>query len=129
LKSVEALGRIAIDVKKANQYFERCDAKFAYFITPAGVDGASARPKMRARMIFYNGEDPATGSAAGCCAAWMVRHGVAKRDEQVLIEQGVEMKRRSHLYVRAGKSTEGDRIVNVRVGGNVVEVMQGEVFL
>ena len=127
VKSVEALGRVALDWKKAEQYMGRTDAKFLYFVTPGGVAGA--RPKMRARMIFYNGEDPATGSAAGCCAAWMVRHGVAKPDEQVLIEQGVEMKRTSHIYVRAGKSTEGDRVVNVRVGGTVVEVMQGEVFL
>lgn len=127
LKSLEALGRIALNWKKADEYLGRTDAKFLYFVTPGGVDGE--RPKMRARMIFYNGEDPATGSAAGCCAAWMVRHGVAKPDQQVLIEQGVEMKRRAQMFVRGGKSTEGDRIVNVRVGGTVVEVMQGEVFL
>jgi trans-2,3-dihydro-3-hydroxyanthranilate isomerase len=126
VKSVEALGRIALDWKKTNAYLERSDAKFFYFITPAvSTDG----PRMRARMIFYNGEDPATGSAAGDAAAYMVRHGVAQPDQTVVIEQGVEMKRRSLLSVRAGKSTEGDRVVNVRVGGNVVEVMQGEVFL
>jgi len=128
LKSLEALGRLALDWHKAAQYLPRTDAKFLYFVTPGGADG-DGRPKMRARMVFYNGEDPATGSAAGCCAAWMVRHGVAQPDQQVLIEQGVEMKRPSHMYVRGGKSTEGDRIVNVRVGGTVVEVMQGEVFL
>jgi len=38
-------------------------------------------------MIFYNGEDPATGSAAGCTAAWMAMHGVATSEERVLIEQ------------------------------------------
>ena len=82
---------------------------------------------VRARMIFYNGEDPATGSAAGCAASWMVEHGVAAPDEQVLIVQGVEMKRPSHLFVRAGK--EDNRVVNVRVGGNAVEAMRGEFFL
>jgi trans-2,3-dihydro-3-hydroxyanthranilate isomerase len=78
-------------------------------------------------MFFYNGEDPATGSAAGCAAAWMVAHGVAQADERVLIEQGIEMKRRSRIYVRAAK--DANRVVNVRVGGNVVEVMRAEVFL
>jgi len=127
VKTVEALSRIRLDWKKTEAYLARCDAKFLYFISPAvSTNGV---PKMRARMIFYNGEDPATGSAAGCCAAWMVRHGVAQPDQTVVLEQGVEMKRRSLLHVRAGKSTEGDRVVNVRVGGNVVEVMQGEVFL
>jgi trans-2,3-dihydro-3-hydroxyanthranilate isomerase len=132
LKSVEALGRVRLDYKKAEAYLDRTDTKFLYFITPTTV--ANDAPSMRARMIFYNGEDPATGSAAGCCAAWMVRHGVAQPDQTVLIEQGVEMKRRSLIYVRASKaakekSTDSDRVVNVRVGGNVVEVMQGEVFL
>jgi trans-2,3-dihydro-3-hydroxyanthranilate isomerase len=77
-------------------------------------------------MIFYNGEDPATGSAAGCAAAWMVAHGVAAPDERVLIEQGIEIQRPSRIFVRAGK--QDNRVVNVRVGGNVVEVMRGEVF-
>jgi trans-2,3-dihydro-3-hydroxyanthranilate isomerase len=78
-------------------------------------------------MPFYNGEDPATGSAAGCAAAWMVAHGVAKADERVLIEQGVEMKRPSRIFVRASRND--NRVVNVRVGGNSVEIMRGEVFL
>ena len=59
------------------------------------------RRRLHARMIFYNGEDPATGSAAGCAAAWMVAHGVAEPDERVLIEQGIEMQRPSRIFVRA----------------------------
>jgi trans-2,3-dihydro-3-hydroxyanthranilate isomerase len=54
----------------------------------------------------------------------MVQHGVAKPDERVLIEQGVEMKRPSRIFVRASRSN--GRVVNVRVGGNVVEVLRGE---
>jgi predicted PhzF superfamily epimerase YddE/YHI9 len=45
----------------------------------------------------------------------------------VLMEQGVEMKRRSRIFFSAGKS--GDKIVNVRVGGHVVEVVRGEFIL
>jgi trans-2,3-dihydro-3-hydroxyanthranilate isomerase len=78
-------------------------------------------------MIFYNGEDPATGSAAGCAAAWMVAHGVAQPGERVLIEQGVEMGRPSRIFVRAGK--KDNRVINVRVGGHAVEIMRGELFL
>jgi trans-2,3-dihydro-3-hydroxyanthranilate isomerase len=57
----------------------------------------------------------------------MVAHGVAKPDERVLIEQGVEMKRPSRIFVRASRSD--NRVVNVRVGGNSVEIMRGELFL
>jgi len=83
--------------------------------------------RLHARMLFYNGEDPATGSAAGCAASWMVAHGVAKSEERVLIEQGMEMRRPSRIFVRA--SLDNNRVVNVRVGGHAVEVMRGEVFL
>src|SRR5271167_1995980 len=82
---------------------------------------------LHARMIFYNGEDPATGSAAGCCAAWAVRHSVLASDQQGLIEQGMETRRPSSLYIRADK--RGDTITNVRVGGNVVQIIDGRVTM
>jgi trans-2,3-dihydro-3-hydroxyanthranilate isomerase len=85
---------------------------------------ADPAARLHARMLFYNGEDPATGSAAGCAAAWMVAHGVAQSDERVLIEQGVEMQRASRIFVRASRLDNG--VVNVRVGGNAVEVLRGE---
>jgi trans-2,3-dihydro-3-hydroxyanthranilate isomerase len=78
-------------------------------------------------MIFYNGEDPATGSAAGCAASWMVQHGVAKSDEHVLIRQGVEINRPSEIHVRAAR--DGDRVTDVRVGGHAVEILRGSARL
>ena len=87
--------------------------------------------RLHARMFFYNGEDPATGSAAGCAAAWMVAHGVAEPEQRVLIEQGIEMHRPNRIFVRASRQNNlrDNRIVNVSVGGNAIEVMRGEVFL
>ena len=57
----------------------------------------------------------------------MVANGVAEPDRRVLIEQGIEMQRPSRIFVRA--SRRDNRIVNVRVGGNAVEVIRGEIFL
>ena len=82
---------------------------------------------LHARMIFYNGEDPATGSAAGCCTAWAVKHGVLASDTQGMIEQGIETRRPSYLHIRAAKSQE--TVTNVRVGGNVVHVIDGKVTM
>jgi trans-2,3-dihydro-3-hydroxyanthranilate isomerase len=112
---------LQLDAKGSKDYLSRADGKFFYFVTRETVDPAA---RLHARMIFYNGEDPATGSAAGCAAAWMAAHGVAQPDERVLIEQGIEMKRPSRIFVRASK--KDNRVVNVRVGGNAVEVMRGE---
>jgi trans-2,3-dihydro-3-hydroxyanthranilate isomerase len=124
VKTRKALEKLALDWKQVAEYTERTEAKFLYFVTRECVDREA---RLHARMIFYNGEDPATGSAAGCAAAWMVAHGVARPEERVLIEQGLEAQRPSRLFVRAGK--QGDRLVNVRVGGHAVEVMRGELFL
>jgi trans-2,3-dihydro-3-hydroxyanthranilate isomerase len=82
---------------------------------------------LHSRGIFSTGEDPATGSAAGCTAAWMVRHGIAQPEETVHMLQGVEIKRPSHIFVRASK--EGDSVTNVRVGGHAVQIMEATVSL
>ncbi len=125
VKSLRALSELRLDWKTVNAYLQQgSDAQFFYFVTRETRDPAA---RLHARMIFYNGEDPATGSAAGCTAAWMVRHGVAQPDERVLIEQGIEAKRPSRIFVRAGM--EADRVVNVRVGGHAVEVLRGAVVL
>ena len=57
----------------------------------------------------------------------MVQHGIAESDEQVVIRQGVEIRRPSEIYVRAKR--EGKRVTNVRVGGYAVEVLRGTVTL
>ena len=124
LKSLAIMRNLQIDLKRGSEYLAQTDSRFFYFVTRETV---ASDARLHARMLFYNGEDPATGSAAGCAAAWMVAHGVAKPEERVLIEQGVEMKRPSRIFVRASRSD--NRVVNVRVGGNSVEIMRGELFL
>jgi len=124
LRGLEVIRRLHVDFKSASEYLERSGGgKFFYFVTRETVDPTA---RLHARMLFYNGEDPATGSAAGCAAAWMVANRVAQSDERVLIEQGIEMQRPSRIFVRA--SLRDNTVVNVRVGGNAVEVLRGEIF-
>ena len=123
LRGLDDMRGLQVDLKSSADYLGPAGGMF-YFVTRETTDPAA---RLHARMMFYNGEDPATGSAAGCAAAWMVAHGVAEPEERSLIEQGIEMRRPSRIFVRAG--FEDNRIVNVRVGGNAVEVLRGEVFL
>ena len=123
IRSLEAIRRLQINQQRSSEYLEASGSKFFFCVT---TETEAPEARLHARMLFYNGEDPATGSASGCAAAWMVAHGVAKSDEQVMIEQGIEVKRASRIFVRA--SQRNDRVVNVRVGGNVVEVLRGELF-
>ena len=123
VRSLNVLQKLSPTWSNMNAYLKKTDGKFFYFVSR---EAANPEAKLQARMIFYNGEDPATGSAAGPCAAWAVRYGVAPSGQQVLLEQGVEMKRRSRIFLSAER--DGDKIVNVRVGGHAVEVVHGEVF-
>ena len=124
LKSLAALQNLSPTWSNMKAYLDKSDAKFFYFVSRETLNPEA---RLQSRMIFYNGEDPATGSAAGPCAAWAVQYGVVPADEQVLMEQGVEMKRRSRIFFSAGRN--GDRIVNVRVGGHATKVARGEFIL
>jgi trans-2,3-dihydro-3-hydroxyanthranilate isomerase len=124
VRSPETLANLSFNLAQAAKFLEQTEARFFYFICP---DRHEDRLEVGARMFFYGGEDPATGSAAGCAASWMVRHGVAGTDEQVVIRQGVEAKRPSDIYIRA--TWDGNQVTNVRVGGYAVEVVRGSLAL
>jgi trans-2,3-dihydro-3-hydroxyanthranilate isomerase len=69
-------------------------------------------------------EDPATGSANGNLAAYVVEHRFfGKSDVEYRVEQGCEMGRPSLLRIKASKS--GGEFV-IRVGGRVFPVADGE---
>ena len=69
-------------------------------------------------------EDPATGSANGCLAAYLVKTGyMGKNEVNVRVEQGYEIKRKSLLLLRAHKSATG---IEVNVGGRVQFIASGE---
>jgi len=120
----QTLSDLNFTYAQAAEFLKNTGANFFYFLCPERREG---RLEARARMFLYGGEDPATGSAAGCAASWMVQHRVANSDEQVLIRQGIECRRPSEMYVRATR--EGERITNVRVGGYAVEILRGTVVL
>jgi trans-2,3-dihydro-3-hydroxyanthranilate isomerase len=123
IRDSKTLANLKPDLVKAGALLEGTGARFCYFVSPE----RQGRLEVHARMLFYGGEDPATGSAAGCAVSWMVRHGVAKSDEQIVIYQGVEARRPSEIFVRATR--DGEKVTNVRVGGYAVEVLRGTVSL
>ncbi len=124
VRTLEAMARLRVDQGRAAEYAAHSDGKFFYFVSRQTVNHTA---RLHARMLFYNGEDPATGSAAGCAAAWMAEQRVAECGERVLIEQGIECRRPSQIWVAAERAD--GRVVNVRVGGHAVEVARGEMLL
>jgi trans-2,3-dihydro-3-hydroxyanthranilate isomerase len=127
LRSVEVSRRLQIVQRDAQRYLDGTDAKFFYCIAPAETRDEVSGPHWHARMQFYGGEDPATGSASGCCIAWLVRHGLAQSEISTVIEQGIEIRRRSHITTQA--KLESQSVSEVGVGGRTIPVATGSFFL
>ena len=124
LRSLRAIRSVKLNFPAIAELLAKHKRRALYLVTRE-VEGPKAR--LHARHLNARGEDPVTGSAGGCATAWMVRHGVARPDERVIVEQGLEMLRPGELHVRANRN--GDTVTNVRVGGYAVQVMRGEYLL
>jgi trans-2,3-dihydro-3-hydroxyanthranilate isomerase len=82
---------------------------------------------LHARMFagrYGIAEDPATGSANACLAAYLAQHRYfGKPIVDVRVEQGYAVNRRSLLYLRAN---DNGRFISVEVGGKVFLTAKGE---
>ena len=128
---LEALQRLAIPHREAGAWLAAKRTRWFYCIAPEQAAGPLPSPHdenvWRARMQFYSGEDPATGSAAGCAIAWLVRHGWADSGREVILRQGLEINRPSRLVVRAVRQGEG--VGSITVSGSTIPVARGAFFL
>ncbi|HEY6689651.1 MAG TPA: PhzF family phenazine biosynthesis protein [Rubrobacter sp.] len=123
LRDLGALRRCEVDWERYTEVAG--PGKNLYVFCPEPHDGGPG--DLSARM-FANDlgipEDPATGSAAGCLAAYLLEHGYLGTDSvDVRVEQGYEIGRPSLLYLQAAR--DGDEI-RVDVGGKVQMVARGE---
>ena len=74
-------------------------------------------------MITNFTEDPATGSANGCLAGYLLKHRYFGESKiNVRVEQGAEVKRPSVLYLKSER--KGENII-VEVGGKVAYIAEG----
>ena len=123
LRSCEALGRLNMKQQEATAWLRERGARWFFVLAPTGEN----EPAWRARMQFNGGEDPATGSAAGCAISFLVRHGAVAPGKRVHVRQGVEMGRPSDLFLSA--QLNGAKVEDVRVAGSTVLVAKGTIFL
>jgi len=155
LRSAEALARLRVRQEEASGYLRARGARWFYVLGPEGGSSApegaagpvspenshgdaGSLPLWRARMQFNGGEDPATGSAAGCAIGYLVRHGAVASGQTIHLRQGVEIRRPSDLFLSASLSEtpraaglpgSAGNVTDVRVGGSTVLVAKGRLFL
>jgi trans-2,3-dihydro-3-hydroxyanthranilate isomerase len=126
LRDLAPLARLKVNHDNATPWLRERGARWFYVLAPAPADEIAAPPQWRARMQFYGGEDPATGSAAGCAISYLVSRGAVADGLRIHLRQGIEILRPSDLHLAADR---GVRVTNVRVAGSTVSVATGQLFL
>jgi len=121
VKDRDAVDRAAVDPAAFEALTRGCEPPTSLFVFAPVEAGAYSRMFAPELGIV---EDPATGSATGPLAAYMMAQGlVGNRDgTRFVSEQGVKMGRRSvlHVLVHGENGCDG-----IEVGGNVVPVASG----
>jgi PhzF family phenazine biosynthesis protein len=126
-KAVDAavLDRAKLDAVLTSAGIQRRGV-YVFSTEPSGSASLSREREAYSRLLGSGGiEDPATGSAAGPAASFVVRYKMlgdgAAHDIAFL--QGVLVRRPSRIHVRVGGTPEN--ITSVQVGGSAVVVGEG----
>ena len=123
LKSLAHLKKAKVDYAKFLKSVENIQAKAPLVFCP---EAREIQNDLSVRVfVDYYGipEDPATGSANGCLAGYLVKHrffGQSRID--VRVEQGHEIGRPSLLYLKAEEIADD---IDVFVGGRAIMVAKG----
>ena len=126
LASVEAVERASTVEPAYTDFLRSVGEHNILVVARGGVDGGDLHARV---FADYAGvpEDPATGSAAGCLAGWLLEHGwLGDGPVSATVEQGYELGRPSRLRLRAERDAAGDPVVEV--GGSVVPVAEGRLL-
>jgi trans-2,3-dihydro-3-hydroxyanthranilate isomerase len=126
LKNLAALKKAKVNLEKYSKLMEITLSTEILIFSP---EPYSPENKISARMFAPSlgiPEDPATGSANGCLAGYLIQHSYFEKDQiDLKVEQGYEINRPSILYLKAKKVSDK---IEVMVGGKVVKVAKGELL-
>lgn len=130
VQDLRSLRAVRPDHAACNEVAERAGTDLVHAFT---LDTGDPDCAARTRHVWWGratpGEDPVTGSAIGCIAAYLVSEGVilAAPEAQFHIEQGEEVGRPGKVTARV--TVRGGQVSDVQVGGSAVHVGDGELRL
>jgi trans-2,3-dihydro-3-hydroxyanthranilate isomerase len=126
LRDRDAVDRAALDAPRIIKALGDQPLVGIFVFAPDPDPGAGrVHSRMFAPHTSGIAEDPATGSATGPLAEYLVKQRLVKADGPVAMvsDQGVKMGRHSRLHIR-GIARDG-RLEQIEVGGGVVPVLDG----
>jgi trans-2,3-dihydro-3-hydroxyanthranilate isomerase len=125
LRDKAAVDRAWLDMSGLRSIQLLSDGPACVFVFAPTADGAYSRMFAPEHGVI---EDPATGSATGPLAAFMLRNGLTPRDKgsRFISEQGTKMGRRSLLHVLIHGENGAD---GIEVGGYVTPLVEATMTL
>jgi len=123
VRSLEILRRVRVSRLAYDRLIDRIWARCLLVFCPLGRDDSHDVSVRMFAPALGVAEDPATGSGAGCLAAYLLRHRcLGPKGVETRVGQGHEIGRPSLLHLRA----QGENgAIRVEVGGRVYEVARG----
>ena len=130
VRSLAAVQAIKLELGHLHTICQRYETHSIYAFTRETVTpSADVHSRLFAPLAGVL-EDPATGSASGALGAYLVQHRVVGGDAPVVHlenEQGYELRRPSRIFIEVARA--GTTISRVWVGGRVVKVLDGTVYV
>ncbi len=128
LKSLKAVRRARVN---QSAYFDYVKDREAKGILIFSSETYNHRNHLNARFFAESygvSEDPATGSANGCLAGYLMKNRYFKSDvlkNIIRVEQGYEIGRPSMLLLKAIRDRTEKKKIHVQVGGNARIIASG----
>jgi trans-2,3-dihydro-3-hydroxyanthranilate isomerase len=127
LKTLAAVSQAKLNLNLYNKTVANLPAQAILVFCPETID---PNRQLHVRVFtecFGIPEDPATGSANGCLAAYLAKYQYfGSPNIDITVEQGIEMGRASLLYLRANYTLDK---CPVSIGGRVINIAKGEFIM
>lgn len=126
LRSLKAVKRARVDKDKYFSFVNDIEAKGILIFCPETYFKENELNVRFFADYFGVPEDPATGSANGCLAGYLVKNRYFGAEHiDIRVEQGYEIGRPSLLFLKA---QEKEAEIDVFVGGRAILVAKGELY-
>ncbi|HEX9341605.1 MAG TPA: PhzF family phenazine biosynthesis protein [Thermoplasmata archaeon] len=125
-RSLEVVKELDPDRRALQKILSKFGEKIVCYVFALEAETPGAHVHARGLVPELGIEDPATGSAAGACGAYLAANGTLPAPTFV-IEQGIEIHHASRIEVTV--ETEGGKPKVVRVGGQCVAIIRGNLRL
>lgn len=123
IKDLATIKKAKVNLDYYPEFFKNENQEIVLLFTPETYEDVN---HLNARMfadIHSIPEDPATGSANGCLAAYLTNYEYFNDNKiNIRVEQGYEIKRKSLLFLKAEKK---EASYDIFVGGRVTKVAEG----